>query len=147
MKFISDLPHYIGSTLEFILPSDSVHYDSLKRLGQLNVPIGKLDDIEIIFLHYKSKEEAREKWERRCKRINWNHILVKNSYMNDCTPRIIEEFQNLPYICRLFFVGEKVDIPNTVVYGNNNKSLDVKEDTIYFNKYIDLTKWINSSYM
>ena len=28
-------------------------------------PLGLLDDIEIHFTHYKSEEEAHEKWERR----------------------------------------------------------------------------------
>lgn len=35
------------------------------------------DSIEIFFLHFHSEQEAREKWERRVQRINWNRLLIK----------------------------------------------------------------------
>lgn len=44
--------------------------------------IGKLDDIEVVFLHYKSEEEAYQKWNRRKKRINYNNLIFKFNDMN-----------------------------------------------------------------
>ena len=146
MRFVSNLKHYIEANLEFIPPYESRHFESLKKLNQLNVPIGKIDDVEIVFLHYKSEEEAKVKWERRCERINWDHILVKNSYMNECTDEIMDSFLKLKYDVKLFFVGKNIDVQDTVVYGRKNGSIAVEEDTIYFNKYLNLTEWINSSY-
>lgn len=146
LKFVSDLRHYIDGHLEFIPPSESRHFESLKELGQLNVPIGLIDDVEIVFLHYKTETEAREKWERRCKRINWDHILVKNSYMNGCTDNIMQDFLSLNYDCKLFFAGSGVEKDGTVVYKTNDNSVNVKDDTMHFNKYFDLTGWINRSY-
>ena len=114
----------------------------------MNVPIGVLDDVEIVFLHYKTENEAKQKWERRCKRINWDHILVKNSYMNCCSDDLMIKFDNLPYKNKLFFVGKDVSNVNcSIVYkANNNNFIEVSEDTIYFNRYFDLNEWINGSY-
>lgn len=147
LRFVSNLKHYIEGNLEFIPPQESRHYKSLKKLNQLNVPIGKIDDVEIVFLHYKTQKEAKEKWERRCKRINWNHLLVKNSYMNECTDDIMIEFDRLPYKVKLFFVGKaEPRIKNGVIYKSNELTNDVIEDTIYFNRFFDLTEWINKSF-
>lgn len=37
--------------------------------NNITYPIGKLEDLEIHFLHYKTENEAREKWERRTLRM------------------------------------------------------------------------------
>ena len=42
---------------------------------QHHCPIGILDDIEVIFLHYKSEDEAYQKWNRRKERIVWDNIF------------------------------------------------------------------------
>lgn len=147
LRFVSKLKSYIEKKLEFIPVEQSRHFEALKSLNQLNVPIGLLDDVEIVFLHYKSEAEASEKWERRCERINWDHILVKNSYMNNCTDEIMNQFDALDYKAKLFFVGTKVEgIQSSVVYKGTRNEKEVKEDTIYFNRFLDLTSWINKVY-
>lgn len=35
-----------------------------------------IESIEIFFLHYHSEQGAKEKWERRIKRINWDKLLI-----------------------------------------------------------------------
>lgn len=146
IRFVSDLKRYTISCLDFIPAEQSRHFESLKKLNQLNVPIGLIDDVEIVFLHYKSESEAREKWNRRCERINWDHILVKNSYMNECTDKIMKDYLSLDYKCKLFFVGRDIKARDTVVYKGTNNSINVDEDTIYFNRFFDLTSWINKSF-
>ncbi len=67
LKFINNLEHYIKEcTLSFIKPAESKYYDYLKMNTDEfeNYPIGLLGDIEIDFFHYKTEEEAREKWNR-----------------------------------------------------------------------------------
>lgn len=48
------------------------------------------------FLHYKNPEEAKEKWTRRCKRVNLNNIVLKYSYMNDPNEDCLKEFDAIP---------------------------------------------------
>ena len=52
VKFASDLRHYIASTLEFIDARDSAHAAALERKGEADKVIARLDDIEVVFLHY-----------------------------------------------------------------------------------------------
>ena len=79
IEFLSDLKGYVNGKLTFIKPEESRWKDMPqisgdKRFG--SYPVGVLSNgkntIEIFFLHYHSEQEAREKWERRVQRINWN---------------------------------------------------------------------------
>jgi len=97
IKFVSDLRHYLSCELEFIDPCDSRYYKYLAERNQLNVPIAKLDDIEIVFLHYKTPQEAAEKWYRRAKRVNYDNIILKLSRMNLCTEKEMAEFAALDF--------------------------------------------------
>lgn len=97
IKFIKDLKGYLDTPLEFIEPTESKYYDELKKRNQLDKPIGRLKDIEIVFLHYPTKEEAAEKWNRRKERVNFNHIIIKFSRMDLCTEKETEEFAALQF--------------------------------------------------
>ena len=63
VKFVSNLKLYLESELEFIDENS-------------NFPIAKLIDIKIYFMHYNSEEEAREKWNERKKRVNYDNIFI-----------------------------------------------------------------------
>lgn len=57
-----------------ITANESAHKDTLYKLHQEIVPIGLIDDVEVVFLHYKTFDEAVEKWNRRKSRINWDNL-------------------------------------------------------------------------
>lgn len=102
IKFVSDLRRYLEMPLEFIEPSESKYYEVLKERNQIDKPIGLLDDVEIVFLHYKSQAEAKEKWERRNKRVNFDNIFIKMSRMDLCTEKEIQIFDSLPFKNKFF---------------------------------------------
>lgn len=86
VKFCSDLPKYLNTELVEHLTNE-VPY-----------PVGRLDDVEIRFVHYKSFEEAKKRWEDRCKRINFNKILIMahdRDGMNSA--ECMAAFHELPY--------------------------------------------------
>ena len=60
VKFASRLRHYTATPLEFIDARDSRYADQLREKGELDKPVARLDDIEVVFLHYPSPEEAAE---------------------------------------------------------------------------------------
>lgn len=110
IEFLSDLKGYIGGKLVFIKPEKSrwkkmTEVSGDKRFG--HYPVGVLSNgkntIEIFFLHYHSEQEAREKWERRIRRINWERLLVKFNDQNGCTETEVEKFISLPFKNKLFF--------------------------------------------
>lgn len=55
LKFCQNLRHYIESDLSFISYTESKYKEDLVSHGNTHCPIGRIDDIEIIFLHYKSE--------------------------------------------------------------------------------------------
>ena len=77
IKFIYNLDYYLSiDEITEIKCEDSKYKDYLMEI-QYNGIIGKIEDLEIMFLHYDNIEEAREKWNRRKKRINKEKIIFK----------------------------------------------------------------------
>ena len=109
IKFVSNLRHYMSiDEINFIEPHNSKWYENLKNISKFGeYPIGKLGDIEIQFLHYKNKDEAQYKWNKRKERVNYKNILYKFSEMNECTEKQIIAFQKLKLKNKLCFVSGK----------------------------------------
>ena len=82
-------------------------------------PIGYLCwngiEVEIEFLHYKSEAEAREKWKRRCERINWEDLFVQGAEVDNCQREDIVNFTQLPYEQKIFFTKTHCD-DNGILY-------------------------------
>lgn len=108
LRFVSNLSYYLFECeLTFIDPQIARHkeyYRKDKNFGQY--PIAKLGDVEIALLHSHSEKEAKEKWERRCKRVNMDKLIVKMNDQNACTKEIAQEFMKLPYKNKLFFTAQ-----------------------------------------
>lgn len=60
IMFVSRLRYYLEQELKFININESKHKEWIIDNGNENCPIGLLEDIEIIFVHYKSPEIAYE---------------------------------------------------------------------------------------
>lgn len=104
LKFIKEIKFYLKQKLVFIDPKTSKYYPELKNEATYGTyPVARLGDIEIFFMHYSSQKEVVEKWNRRIKRIDWNHILYKFNDQNGCTEENIKEFVNLPYKNKVCF--------------------------------------------
>ena len=77
IKFLERFDYYIKQKLEIIDTKDSKYYDEMIKKNHKNAIVGKLDDVEIVFLHMKTGKEAIEKWNKRVKRINKGNIKMK----------------------------------------------------------------------
>ena len=140
VKFLSNLRYYCSIEVQELDLKDSNYKDIIEKKGQQNVPLGKLDDIEIVFLHYPTFAEAKEKWERRCKRICWENLIVKNAEMNGCTPEQIKTFDKLPYDRKFIFTTRDYGIESQIIFKEYMGKEQVKDDTTRFNKYVDIVK-------
>ncbi len=69
IKFITDLDHYLNCELT----------SNPERAVEVDCPVGMLEDVEIVFTHYKTFDEAKEKWEERKKRINPDNLYIMMS--------------------------------------------------------------------
>lgn len=144
IKFVYNLKHYLECPIQMITAEQSKHFKDLEQKNQLNIPIGKLDDIEIIFLHYKDPKVAKEKWIRRVDRVNYNNIILKFSFMNNCNDELIQKFENIKGVKKILFLSKSN--PNAkdgiIVPSNSGESID--DDTYNWRKYINIYKIINS---
>lgn len=90
LEYLSDIRHY----------SEQVP-QPVKRDGK-NYPIGEIkknnSGIIIHFLHYKSLEEAANKWIERGKRINYNNLFIiwHNGSVSGPDKESFERFQTIP---------------------------------------------------
>ena len=142
IDFLSNLKENCSIEVKQLKIEESRHKEQLLAKGQQNVPIGIIRDIEIIFLHYPTFEEAKEKWERRCKRINWERLIIKNAEMNNCTPEMVMRFDDLPFENKFIFTTRNYGIQSQVVFKEYIGKDQVRDDTTLFNKYINCTKLV-----
>lgn len=146
IKFASDLKKYISSPLQF---TEKSKYEKGNHMqGVHSYPIGILDnDIEIHFLHYKTKEEALEKWNRRKERINFDNLYLSFTDNEVCTTDEIKTFDNLPYK-KVFFSAKPIDGVQSLVFIKSFKGMqgvgNMYDNRWHHRKYFDVVKWLNN---
>ena len=145
VKFVYNLKEYLDMPLKFITYKESRYRDILEARGghDSSCPIGVLNDIEIIFLHYHSPEEALEKWTRRKNRIHWDNMVFKMSEQNLCKPEHLKKFDSLQVKKKLVFTTKDYGLESQVIFGDFFGKDEVSNDTLHFRKYVDLIKLIN----
>lgn len=145
VRFLKDIRRYLSLNLSIIRASESRHADILKRKGQLDIPVGVLGDIEIVFLHYKNPTVAVEKWDRRVKRVNWDNLVLKFSYMNGCDDSLLEDFESIQGVKKICFVNKAYpQYQNTVVMPYPDTDGQVGDDTFYWNRHFDVVGFFNT---
>ena len=143
IKFIGNLKYYIDKDLTFINYKNSKYKDELVKYNQVNVPIGKVDDIEIIFLHYHSEDEARTKWNRRKARIHWDNLYYKMSEQNLCSPDLLMQFELIDLANKFVFVTKDYGLKSQVIFKDCSNMDFIPNDTTNFRKYINIINWLN----
>ena len=117
LKFISNLEDYLLK--ELIEENSSKPY-----------PVGRLGDILINFTHYKSFEEAYQKWNERKKRINKDNLFFIMTQTDDCTDEMVHEFGKIPVQNKVIFTAREFpDVPCAVYLRgtdiDNNSIIDL----------------------
>lgn len=145
LKFISNLKFYLNENIKFICANESKHYDVIMKKNII-CPIGVLDDVEVFFLHYADEAIAKEKWNRRIKRIDWDNLIFKFSKMNECTDNHLDFFEKLELPGKKFMFVNRKNAPykHAIYYPGYDSDSQIDNDTFFWNRYIDVVKMINS---
>ena len=147
LKFISKLEYYIKSNLEFINPNESKYYDELRKDPRFgSYPIGKIYDIEIMFLHYKTEHEAYRKWNERCERINWNRLVFKFNDQNGCTENHLNSFEKLKLKNKICFTSKKYgDLKSSIFIksAKNQEYIYASQEPFGKSRYVNITNFLN----
>lgn len=143
VKFCKNLMFYLSQKMIIISAKESKHYESLIAKGESDVLIGKLNDVEIVFLHYHDKDIVLQKWERRVSRINPEHIILKFSYQNNCTDELIKEFLDIQDFPKFCLVGEKITGNTDEIFFSRHDGKITVDETENFNWFVDPITLIN----
>ena len=158
-KFISNLPYYLG--LDVVECKEFSDHQREKIFFHLNeqpecagFPFGLVGDVLVCFMHYNAFNEAREAWNRRKTRVNFNHLgILYVQYKEDM--RYLFEFDKmiLPYSCKktIMTMNKSIDglqQSDNVVVPDLPKDVHwMKERSFlkkYYQKEFDIVKYINS---
>lgn len=106
LELLQELKTNINLPLSFTATS-KYQEANIYRNENYAYPIGLLgENIEIHFLHYKTIEEAEDKWARRKERVNWNNLYIACTDRDGMTPELMKTFDNLPYKNKVLFTGQ-----------------------------------------
>ena len=110
---------------------------------QFDFPCGMLADIKIRFNHYKTFEEAVEKWEERKKRINWDNLYVVAIDGDNCSEESIQRFDALPFKHKVIFTHcPRPDI-KSAFYLKGFENQQGVGAAIYFKKQFRIRRYLD----
>lgn len=141
IKLLQNLKEYMQYELTFI-----------KEEG-IDYPIGLLKDVRIYFMHYETEEIAKEKWEARAKRLNYDNLFILFTDRDECSLEDMEAFDNLPYKNKVIFVNkERPNIKSSYYIKGFENEESVGKLGIYIDeksgkRYLDLfdyVEWFNN---
>jgi hypothetical protein len=145
IKFLERFDYYIKQDLKIIETKDSRYYEKMVKKNHQNAVVGKLDDVEIVFLHMKTGEEAIEKWNKRVQRINKKYIIFKFCEQNECTKKHVERFEKLPFKNKICFTTKDYPGYKSVIWFKNQvKNDEVLRDYYESHKYLNIIDYINN---
>lgn len=102
-----------------------------KESKEMGYPVGDLAGIKIYFLHYRTFDEAKIKWDERKQRINWDNIYLTMMQSSADDDDLLERYLKLPYQKVLF----------TIKNNSTNKCFCYLEGTIENGEIKDLCQY------
>ena len=119
----------------------------------IDYPIGQLDDIKVYFMHYDTFDEARDKWNIRKERINYDNLFILFNDKDNCSHDDLLEFDSLPYKNKAVFTHLYIPDIKSAVYirgfenkkevGNCFEFVPGKLGKKYYDDF-DYVDWFNS---
>jgi uncharacterized protein (DUF1919 family) len=147
LRFIEDLPRNLTRSLSFRASSQHEAINEMRSRRNLNYPIGVLGDLEIQFLHYGSEAEAREKWERRCARVNPDNLFFIYNDLDGFKEEFFSRFETLPYPRKIFLSARRRPSPCCICieeYEGQPCIGDLFKDP-YLARHFDVAGWLNEN--
>lgn len=123
LKFVSNLKEYLSCDITEVTDKT------------VSFPVGKLEvggnSVEIYFMHYKSFEEAKRKWNERKERVSFDNIYIIQLIQN-ATEEDICEFDKLKYKNKMLITSENLTNSPNVVEQDILKKTNYKGGEILF---------------
>ena len=156
LTFCRHLKEYSACPVEKPTDEEAPQFASFTYpIGILRGAAAGLPDINLLFVHYKTFEEAKGKWEARFQRVNYDDVFVIMDRGMDARDAILDEFYKLPFEHKVFFTHKE----NPERWPNNFRfSFYTPENylsgCLYYNKWkgaevhhwmdeFDYVRWLN----
>jgi uncharacterized protein (DUF1919 family) len=150
LKFVSKLDYYLSLNIE------EVNIKDLQLPEYIEIPdypVGSLGDIKLFFTHYKTLDEAREKWNERVKRLNFNDLYLILVQKDGITYDMMKQFDALPFKNKVIFTNRSYPEFHSAVYikgfekeegvGNIVGFESVFAGKCYYDDF-DFVSWLNA---
>jgi uncharacterized protein (DUF1919 family) len=121
VQFCFDLEHYLNRDLEESSDKKQRSFTALGG-GDIDFPVGKIDDIVIYFQHFKTFEEAKRKWEIRKKRINYKCLFFIFVAYDNTSIETLKKFESLKIGHKIIITNKKCLECSTSFALNNGKN-------------------------
>lgn len=122
LKFVLDLKKYISLDLEFI-KSEYKH------------PVARLGDITIYFNHYKTNEEAKNSWDIRKKRINYDNLFLIMYDKDGLTEEDLKKLKTIKCRGKIVISNKKYSSMDYVI------RIPVNMDNVETRYRLNINKW------
>lgn len=147
IRLLSNFHWFMDQDIVFV---DESKYPTANELRKTNYyPIGVLGgEVEVHFLHYKSVDDADEKWKKRSARVNYQNLFIAYNDKESFTEELLNKFENLPFQHKVFFTANKnFNTPSAVWISECAEKPYV--DDLYKNSYLvhrhfDVIDWLNN---
>lgn len=152
IRFINNLEFYLQAELKQISYEECHMRDLLisrKERGRYDFPlenmiIGRLVDVDIVFLHYKTFDEAYQKWNRRRTRVNFDRLIVKFNDQNGFHAENYELFEKSNYAHKVFFTARKdLHGDDIILLSDSDEEGSVVDDTVLKKLPMNVKKYLN----
>lgn len=145
LELLRHLEVYLAMPIRFAAGS---RYQS-RYPEQIRYPVGILGDgVEIHFVHYRDEAEARAKWERRMRRMNFGNLFVTFTDRDGCDQRMLEEFDAMPFAHKVCFTaGNHPRLKSAVwlpEYRGGTEVGDLFNEFHVLKRHFDFCAWLNS---
>lgn len=141
LKLLNHLEEYMACKLEFSHKSIDI------RAPHDNIyPVGKLNDVEIHFVHDKEFDTAYERWNTGLRRMNWENLFILFDDVHfPLSYKLAQEFDRLPYKNKIFLTRYNYSGLHSVCRYDPKK---LWPNILNFNAHVrydrfDLIRWLN----
>lgn len=104
LVFVENIREFENSELVFFKTERAYPVANLSSNGHT---------ITVYFVHYKTEEEANEKWKNRYQRINYDNLIVLMTDRDGFNDDTLERFKGINYK-KLLFSSKKINIPECI---------------------------------
>ncbi len=152
LKFLSPTVNLFMSSEDFIKFCENMEYylsleiEAYKGDIKREYPLGQLGGLVLYFVHYETLDQARNKWNERKTRVDYDNIYIIATDRDGFTDELFEKFKKLPYENKKLFSHLPMSDEKDVVYIKGFEDKDYIEpltNKVEKGKYlIDQFEWV-----